>query len=118
LNTYYQSVQKSFFFPSAVQNTNKICGNIIIPFVLYGCETLCLTLREEYGLRVFENRVLRNVFGPKMDEVTGKWRRLHKEERHDMHFSPNVIRVNKPRKMRWTGHVARVGCMQGFGGET
>jgi hypothetical protein len=67
--------------------------------VLYECETWSLTLREEHRLRVFENRVLRRIFGPKRDEVTGGWRKLHNEELH------NLI---KSRKMRWTGHVARM----------
>jgi len=61
--------------------------------VLYGCETWSLTLREKGGLRVFENRVLRKVFGPKRDEVTGKWRKLHKEELNDLYSLPNIVRV-------------------------
>ena len=60
-------------------------------------------------LRVFENRVLRRIFGPKRDEVTGEWRKLHNEERNDLYSSPNIIRVNKSRRMRWEGHVARMG---------
>jgi hypothetical protein len=76
---------------------------------LYGCETWSVTLREEYRLRVFENRVLRGVFGPKRDEVTGEWRRLHNEERNDLYLSLNIIRVIKSRRMRWARHVARMG---------
>jgi hypothetical protein len=76
---------------------------------LYGCETWSLTLREEHGLRVFENRVLRKIFGVKRDEVTGEWRRLHNEELNDLYSSPNIIRVIKSRIMRWAGHVARMG---------
>jgi hypothetical protein len=88
---------------------------------LYGCETWSVTLTEEHRLRVFENSVLRRIFGPKRDEVTGEWRRLHYEELNDLHSSPNIIRVIKLRRMRWSGHVARMGegrCIQGFGGET
>ena len=76
--------------------------------VLYGCETWSLTLREEHRLRVFESRVLR-VFGPKRDEVTGEWRKLHKEELNDLYSLPNIVRVVKSRRMRWAGHVARMG---------
>jgi hypothetical protein len=68
-----------------------------------------LTLREEHRLRVFENRVLRGIFGPKRDEVTGEWRKLHNEELHDLHSSPSIIRIIKSRRMRWAGHVARMG---------
>ena len=77
--------------------------------VLYGCETCSLTLREERRLRVFENRVLMKVFGPKRDEVTGEWRKLHNEELNDLYSLPNIVRVVKWRRMRWAGHVARMG---------
>ena len=76
--------------------------------ILYGCETWSLTLREERRLRVFENRVLRRVFGPKRDEVTGEWRKLHNEDLSDLYFIPNIVRVVKSRRMRWAGHVV---CM-------
>jgi hypothetical protein len=76
---------------------------------LYGCGTWSLILREERRLRVFENRVLRRIFGPKRDEVTGKWRKLHNGELHNLHSFPNIIRQNKLRRMRWAGHVARMG---------
>jgi hypothetical protein len=66
-------------------------------------------LREERRLRVFENRVLRRVFGPKRDEVTGEWRKLHNEELNDMYSLTNIVRVVKSRRMRWAGHVARMG---------
>jgi hypothetical protein len=77
--------------------------------VLYGCETWSLTLKEEYRLRVFENRVLRRIFGPKRDEVTGGWRKLHNEDLHNLYPSPSIIRVIKSRRMRWAGHAARMG---------
>jgi hypothetical protein len=76
---------------------------------LYGCETWSLTQREEQRRRVFENRVLRRIFGPKRDEVTREWRRVHKEELNDLYSSPNIVRVIKLRRMRWAGHVARMG---------
>jgi len=81
---------------------------IILPVVLYGCETWSLTLREDRRLRVFENRVLR-VFGPKRDEVTGEWRKFHNEELRDLYSLPNIVQVVKSRRMRWAGHVARMG---------
>jgi len=87
----------------------KIYRTIILPVVLYGCETWSLTLREERKLRVFENKVLRIIFGPRRDEVPGDWRRLHNEELNDLYSSPNIVWVIKPRRMRWTGHVARMG---------
>jgi hypothetical protein len=74
---------------------------------------LSLTLREEQRLRVFENRALMRIFGPKWDEATGEWRRLHNEELNDLYSSPNIIRVIKSRRMRWAGHVARVGEKRG-----
>jgi hypothetical protein len=76
--------------------------------VLYGCETWSLTVREEHKLRVFENRVLR-IFGPKRNGVTGGWRKLHNEELHNLYSSPSIIRTIKSRRMRWEGHVARMG---------
>jgi hypothetical protein len=86
----------------------KIYKTIILPVVLYGCETWSLTPREKHRLRVFENRVLRRIFGPKRDEVTGEWRKLHNEQLHILYTSPNIIRHIKSRKMRWAWHVARM----------
>jgi len=82
--------------------------------VLYRCETWSLTLQEERKLRVFENMVLRRIFGPRRDEVTGEWRRLHNEELNDLYSSPNIVRVIKLRRMRWVGHVARMGEERGL----
>jgi hypothetical protein len=73
----------------------KIYKTIILPIVLYGCETWPLTLREEHGLRVFENRVLRRIFGPKRDEITGEQRKLHSGELHNLYSSPYIIRQIK-----------------------
>jgi hypothetical protein len=77
--------------------------------VLYGGETWSLTVREEHKLRVFENTLLRRIFGPKRDRVTGSWRKLHNEELHNLYSSPSIIRIIKSRRMRWAGHVARMG---------
>jgi hypothetical protein len=74
---------------------------------------LSLTLREEHRLRVFENRVLRRIFGRKRDEMTGGWRKLHNEELHGLYSSPSKIRVIKARRMRWAGHVAHMGKVRG-----
>jgi hypothetical protein len=82
---------------------------MILPVVLYWRETWSLTLREEHRLRVFVSRVLRRVFGPKRDEVTGEWRKLHNEELRDLYSLPSKIRIIKWRRMRWAGHVARMG---------
>jgi hypothetical protein len=96
----------------------KIHRTVILSLVLYGRETWSLTLREEHRLRVFENRVLRRIFGPK-GEVDGSCRKLHNDELHSLYSSPNIVRVIKSRRMRWTGHVTRMGegrgVLQGFG---
>ena len=74
---------------------------------------MSLTLRAERKLRVFENMMLRRIFGPGKDEVTGEWRRLHNEELNDFYSSPNIVRVIKSRRMRWAGHVACIGEERG-----
>jgi len=81
---------------------------MMLPVVLYGCETWSLTSKEERRLRVFENRVLRRIFGPKRDEVTRDWRKLHNEELNGVYCSPNIVRGIKSRRMGWDGHVARM----------
>ena len=97
---------------------------VILPVFLYECETCLLTLREEHRLRVFDNRLLRKIFGPKRDEVTGEWRRLYDElnELNDL-YSPHIIRLIKSRRMEWVGQEACVGdrrqerCVHCFGWE-
>jgi hypothetical protein len=107
----YHSVQNLLCFRLLSENIKiAIYKTIILSVVLYGCNTLSLTLREEHRLRVFENMMLRRIFGPKMDEVMGEWRRtLHNEEFRDLYSSPGTIRIIKLRRMRWAGHVARMG---------
>jgi hypothetical protein len=83
--------------------------SVVLPVVLYGCETWSLTLREEHRLGVFENRVLRGISGPKRDEVTGEWRKLRSGELHNLYSSPDIIGQIKSRRMGWAGHVARMG---------
>jgi hypothetical protein len=86
-----------------------LCLLVCCPLLLYWCEAWSLILREEHRLRVFENRVLRKIFGPKRDEVAGEWRRLHREEFYDLYSSPNITWVIKSRRMRLAGHVAHMG---------
>jgi hypothetical protein len=91
----------------------KTDRTIVLQVVLCGCETWSLISREECRLRVFENKVLRRIFGPKMDEVTGEWRRLHNKELYALYSSPSIIRVIKSRRLRWAGHVERMGERRG-----
>jgi hypothetical protein len=86
-----------------------IYKTIILPVALYKGETRSLTVREEHKLRVFENRVLRRIFGPKRDGVTGGWRKLHNEELHNLYSSPSIIRIIRSRKMMWAGYVVSMG---------
>jgi hypothetical protein len=96
-------------------HNKKYVGKHVLPptrvltFTSEPVSTWSLTLREEHRLRVFENRVRRRIFGPKRDEVTGEWRKLHNEELRDLYSSPSIIRITKLKRMRWVGHVARMG---------
>jgi hypothetical protein len=109
-NACYHAVQNILSSHLLSRNVKiKIYKTIILPVVLYGYETWSLTLSEEHRLRMFENRVLRRIFGPKRDEVTEGWRKLHNEELHGLYSSPSIIRVIEARRMRWAGHVARMG---------
>jgi hypothetical protein len=113
-NACYHSVQN--LLSSHLISINlkiKTYKTVILPVVLYGCETLSLALGQEHRLRVFENRVLRKIFGLKRQE-DGSWRKLHNGELHSLYSSPNIVTVIKSRRMRWAGHVAHMG---GGGGE-
>jgi hypothetical protein len=112
-NACYHSVQSLLSSRLLSGNVKvKICENIILPVVLYGCETWSLTLREEHRLRVFENRVLRRIYGPKKYEVTGEWRKFHNGKLHNLYSSPVIIRQIKSRRMSWAVHVARMGARE------
>jgi hypothetical protein len=106
----YLSVQ-DFLSPRLLSKNAKvrICKTVILPLVLYGSETWSLILSEEHRPKVFESRVLRRIFGPKRDEVTGGWRTPHNEKLRDLYSSPSIIRIIKSKRMRWAGHVARMG---------
>ena len=113
-SVWYYSVQNLLSSSFLSKNLKiKIYRTIILPVVLYGCEIWSLTLREERRLRVFENMVLRRVFGPARDEVAGEWKKLHNEELSDLDSLPNIVRVVKSGRMRWAGHVARMGVGRG-----
>ena len=110
----YHSVQNILSSSLLFKNLKiKIYVTIISSFVLCGCATWSLTMGEKHTSRVVENRVLRRIFRPKMDEVTGDWRKLHNEELNDLYFSPNIVRIIKLRRMRWAGNVARMGERKG-----
>jgi sorting nexin-29 len=122
-NARYYSVQNLLSSCLISKNLKiKIYKTVIVPVVLYGCETWTFALGEEHGLRAFENRVLRKIFGT-MREEYGSWRKLHNDELHNLFSSQNIVRVIRSRRMRWVGHVARLGegggerCLQGFGSE-
>jgi hypothetical protein len=109
-NACYYSVQNLLSFRLLSKNLKiRIYRTTILPVVLYGCETLSLTMMEERRMRVFENRVLRRIFGPNRDEVMGEWIKLHNEELNSLDSLPNIVRVIKSRRLRWAGHVARMG---------
>jgi hypothetical protein len=120
-NAFYYSVQNLLSSRLISKNLKiKIYKIVILPVVLYGCETWSLTLSEEHRLRVFENRVLRRIFGPKREE-DGSCTKLHNDELHSLYSSLNIVRMIKSRRMRWEGRVAGIGegkrCLQGFGWE-
>jgi hypothetical protein len=102
---------ESFVFQFAIEKVYKIkiYRTIILPVVLYSCETWSLTSREECRMRVFENTVLRRIFGPKRDDVTEEWRRLHNKEHYALYSSADIIQVITSRRLRWAGYVA---CMR------
>jgi hypothetical protein len=105
-NACYHSVQSLLYSHLLSKKLKiRIYKTIILPVVLYGCETWSLTLRKKHRV----NRVLRRIFGPKRDEVTGEWRKLHNKELHDLYSSPSIMRIIKSRRIRWAGHVARMG---------
>ena len=99
-NSCYHLGQNVLSSSSLSKNLKMICRTIILPVVMYGCE---------HRLRVFENRVLRRIFGPKRDGVTWEWRKLHNEELNNLYSSPNIVQVFKSRRMRWSGQVAFMG---------
>jgi hypothetical protein len=105
-NAGYHSVQNLLSSRLLLKNVKiRMYKAIILPVVLHCCETYFLALREEYRLRVFENRVLRRIFGPKKDEAMGRWRKLHNKELHDLYSLPSMIRIMKLRRMEWAGGI-------------
>jgi hypothetical protein len=113
-NACYHSVQNLLSSCLLLKHLNiKIYKTVILTDVLYGCGTRLLTLEKKRGLRVFENRVLRKIFRPKWVEVTEEWRQLHNEELNNLYSLPNIVRVIKSGRIRWVGHVARMGERRG-----
>jgi len=115
-NAFYHSVQNLLSSRLLSKNLKiKIYRTVILPVIFYGCETWSLTLRGEWKLRVFENMVLRRIFGPMRDEVTGEWRRLHKEEPNDLYSSPNILWLINQEELNglcmWRVWVRRGGCI-------
>jgi hypothetical protein len=110
-NACYHSVQSplSSRLLSRIVKVKKVYSTIILSVVLYGCETWSVTLREEHRPRVFENGALRRLFWPNRGEVVGEWTELHNEELCNLYWSPNIIRQIRSRRMRWAGHVTRMG---------
>jgi len=104
---------QNLFSSSLLSKNLKACRNIILLVVLYGFETWLLTFREERRLRMFEDRVLRRIFGPRLDEITGEWRKLHHEELSVPYSSSNIVRVIKSRRLRRTVHVGRMNDRRG-----
>jgi hypothetical protein len=109
-NACYHSFQNVLSFRLLSKNLKLgIYKTIILPVILYGCETWSLTLRKEHRPRVFENRVLRRIFGQKREEMTDGWRKLHNEQLRNLFPSPSIIRMAKLWRMKWAGHVGRMG---------
>jgi hypothetical protein len=114
-NAFYHSVQNLLSSSLLSKNLKiKIYRTIILPVVLYVYEIWSLTLREARRLSVFKNRMLSGIFGPRRDEVTGKWRKLHNEELNNLYSSSSIVRVIKSRRMTWAGHVAHMGESRGM----
>jgi hypothetical protein len=108
-----QLIQYIRSYPPYLEAVSSICNlRTCHAMVTRDPPTWSLTLREEHRLRVFENRVLRRIFGPKRDEVMGVWRKVHNEELHNLYFLPNITRTIKSRRMRWAGHIAQMGRIE------